>query len=159
MNKGTAPPNSFVLCDRGDDGKAMVCAKRSANGKPHISDRDIKVCQLMRMRGDKLTYHTGQLVVQIIADGFVSEKKAHIPLPRCVGADKSFKKKQWEALNKQFKGDRAGNPGITFGMSKAEVNKSMLRWSRLPMFDNAGASLAHVDEDEAWEKVALQFVP
>ena len=149
--------NSYILCDRGDSGKATLCAKRGAQGKPVISDRDVKVCQILRERGDELTYQTGQLQVQITVDGFVREKKSSIPLPRCVGADKTFKKKPWETLNKLFKGDRVGQVGITFGRSKAEMAKCMLMWSRRPLFDNTGAALGDADYDEALKRVALPF--
>ena len=99
---------------------------RPRKGKAVISDRDVKICQLLRERGNQLIYQAGRLQVQMTADGSVREKKSSIPLPRCVSADKTFKKKPWETLNKLFKGDRVGQVGITFGRSKAEMAKCML---------------------------------
>lgn len=156
VNKGTAPPFSgFLINPPGvKDGQALVSAKRRANaiggtkGMAFLSEKAVKVCHVLRSRGDELTYKCGADTVGITLDGIDPEKRGRDPLPRCVGADASLGNQAmglagnwgWKRLNDSYRGDRKSE-SLVFCTSTTpnELAAIWMNYFRRPLFDNTGA--------------------
>ena len=155
-NKGTAPPLSgFLINPPGvKDGQALVSAKRRANaiggtkGMAFLSEKAVKVCHVLRSRGDELTFKCGADTVGITLDGIDPEKGGRDPLPRCVGADASLGNQAmglagnwgWKRLNDSYRGDRKSE-SLIFCTSTTpnELAAIWMNHFRRPLFDNTGA--------------------
>ena len=121
VNKGSTKEGSLLVCGPSND--VLVCSKKTAAGAlgkaaPLVNDRSIKVCQLLETRGDKLTFHSSGIEVEVVVDGVSRGATSKLLLPRCVGADRSFEESSWERLKIVYKGDRSISMRCAFGMLK-----------------------------------------
>ena len=176
VNKGTTPQFSGFLVDPPSvaDGRAIVSAKRSADGMAgckgmaFLAERSVKICQVFRARGDTATYKCGGDTVMVVLDGIDPGTTRH--LPRCVGADASLGSSntlglagnlKWMRLNDVYRGDRAGESLIISNIGAPSDHAAcFMNNARRPLFDNTGARIelygGHLNE--ILRQVAQPFV-